>query len=158
MAIAGVSTLTAAQATPQPANGTVQKAAADLPPSAVEDFDYPSADKILKEQGVKLIKGDGHILLADCKGAPDLEVMAVKNQKPVSHCFKVTGKTGYLTLEIPELVGIWENDGRTASATVTSEGKSKTVGLKKNDLTELGEGNLGTGAKEATLVELRVKN
>ncbi|MFF3274060.1 hypothetical protein ACFYWU_24495 [Streptomyces chrestomyceticus] len=154
-AVAGGAAFAAAQASPQTAPA-VQQTAADTPPSAVEDFDYPNADKILKEVGLKLRKGDGHIILADCNGAADLEVMANKDKKPVSYCFKVTGKSGYLTLEVPQLVGIWENEGRAAKATLTTEGKTKTVALKKNDLTELGEGDITTGAKEATLLELRV--
>jgi hypothetical protein len=36
------------------------------PAYAVEDFNYPQADKILAEQGILLKRGDGHIVLAEC--------------------------------------------------------------------------------------------
>ncbi len=156
-ALTGVCGFAVAQAAPQPAGESAQHIEdTALPPFAVEDFGYPGADKILQEKGLKLVKGDGHIILADCKDSPDLEVMADKKQKWRNYCFKVTGKNGYLTLEVPELIGIWENEGHTASAKVTSEGKTQTVDLKKNDLTELGKATC-TGAKAATLIELRVK-
>ncbi|MFI7103779.1 hypothetical protein ACIBK8_31065 [Streptomyces sp. NPDC050161] len=155
-AIAGATTLAVAEAAPQRTDSAVQQAGA-TPPPAVEDFAYPDADRILKESGLKLIKGDGHILLADCDASPDFDVMAEKaNHTPVNHCFKVTGKTGYLSLEIPKINSIWENAGHAARATVSTEGKTKTVTLKKNDITPLGEGDLSTGGKEATLLELRV--
>ncbi|MER6051020.1 hypothetical protein ABT168_26810 [Streptomyces sp. NPDC001793] len=155
--IAGASTLAVAHAAPQPANGATLAASGELPPPAIEDFEYPDADKVLKEKGIKLVKGDGHIVMTECDAAPDFEVMANKGQHPVSYCFKVTGKTGYLTMEIPRIIGIMENEGRTAQATVTTEGKTKTVDLRKNRLTPLGEGDLNTGGNEATLLELRVK-
>ncbi|TJZ57042.1 hypothetical protein FCH28_06110 [Streptomyces piniterrae] len=157
IAVMGAATLAVAQDTPQHTNSTGQQASGGNPPPAVEDFTYPDADRILKETGLKLIKGDGHILLADCDASPDFDVMAEKaNHTPVNHCFKVTGKTGHLTLEIPKVNSIWENAGHSARATISTEGKSKTVTLKKNDITPLGQGDLSTGGKEATLLELRV--
>ncbi|MCB5908342.1 hypothetical protein [Streptomyces pinistramenti] len=155
-AVAGASAFAVAEAAPQRTDSAARQAAA-TPPPAVEDFGYPEADRILKESGLKLLKGDGHILLADCDASPDFDVMAEKaNHTPVNHCFKVTGKTGYLSLEIPKINSIWENAGHAARATVSTEGKTKTVALKKNDITPLGEGDLSTGGKEATLLELRV--
>ncbi|GAU65081.1 putative hypothetical protein [Streptomyces sp. NBRC 110611] len=154
--VAGVSTLAVAQAAPQPSDA-VRTAGDELPPPAVEDFEYPGAEKIFKEKGLKLIKGDGHIILADCGANPDFDVMSEgKNQQPVNYCFKVIGKTGYLKLEIPKINSIWENAGRTARATISTQGKTKTVDLKKNDLTPLGQGDMASGGKEATLLELRV--
>ncbi|WP_053803585.1 hypothetical protein [Streptomyces rimosus] len=156
-AVAGVASLAVAQAAPQPTSDTARAAAGELPPFAVEDFSYPGAEKILNEKGLKLIKGDGHILLADCDGNPDFNVMAEnKAHNPVNYCFKVTGKTGYLTLEIQKINSIWENAGHAARATIRTAGKTKTVDLKKNNITPLGQGDLSTGAKEADLLELRV--
>ncbi|MFE0187897.1 hypothetical protein [Streptomyces sp. NPDC058989] len=40
--------------------------------SVVEDFSHPDRDKALAEKGLKLLSGDGHITVADCKSGGDL--------------------------------------------------------------------------------------
>ncbi|MEU3923511.1 hypothetical protein AB0E79_36580, partial [Streptomyces sp. NPDC029004] len=60
----------------------------EAPGYAVEDFNYPLADKILAEKNIVLKRGDGHITLADCaSGAGLLEIMA--RDKADKICFKV---------------------------------------------------------------------
>lgn len=129
-------------------------------PSAVETFEYPNAAKILKEQGIALRKGDGHILLADCRVSKDIQVMTSMDHPGQTerglYCFKVTGtgKTGYLSLEIPKVYNIMTGDV-AVRASLTAEGQTQTVTVPKND----GKG-VGTGGTPPTaptvLVELRV--
>ncbi|MFK8848189.1 hypothetical protein [Streptomyces sp. Ac-502] len=147
------------QAAPNPANGTVQHAATDeLPPIAVEDFTYPGADKILKEKGIKLVKGDGHILLSECSANDwKIKVEANKNYDTLFHCFKVTGKKGYVTMELPDVSGIW-TENQVVKATLSSDGKKKTVVTEDgpNQVKTVGVADLPSGGKKADLLELRV--
>ncbi|MEU6962890.1 hypothetical protein [Streptomyces chrestomyceticus] len=158
-AVSGAVVLTAAQAAPNPANGTVRHAAADeLPPIAVEDFTYPGADKILKEKGIKLVKGDGHILLTECSANDwKIKVEANKNYDTLFHCFKVTGKKGYVTMELPDVSGIW-TENQVVKATLSSDGKKKTVVTEDgpNQVKTVGVADLPSGGKKADLLELRV--
>ncbi|MEV6023600.1 hypothetical protein [Streptomyces sp. NPDC052036] len=84
LAIAGAAAFVAlvgapvlASADPQPPGGS----AGATPPSAVEDFAYPNADRIQRDQGIKLIKGDGHITLSTCDdSAQQIKVLTVQGQ------------------------------------------------------------------------------
>ncbi|MEU3874976.1 MULTISPECIES: hypothetical protein [Streptomyces] len=156
-AATAVCTLTAAEAAPQAEDRVVQQSGATdvTPPSAVEDFGYPGADKILREKGLKLIKGDGHIVLTECSSSWSMKVEANRDLNTVEHCFKVTGKKGYLSLELPRFFGLW-NEDHEVKATITTEGKTKTVDVPKDEVTSFGEGDASTGSKKATLLELRV--
>ncbi|MFF2618061.1 hypothetical protein DR950_01555 [Kitasatospora xanthocidica] len=149
VAVSGLGTLVAANAAPP-------VAADATPPSAVEDFEYPGAADVLAQKGLKLIRGDGHILLAECtSNAWNIKVETIKDNKPGAYCFKVTGKSGYLSLEVPRAFGIW-NDDHNVQATLSSDGVTKTIAVRKDDVTPVGEGDLPSGGKQATLLELRV--
>ncbi|MEU7167402.1 hypothetical protein AB0A70_22615 [Streptomyces morookaense] len=125
---------------------------------AVENFEYPNAAKILQERGIILRKGDGHIVLGDCKTDEDIIVngTALDNPDRGRYCFKVTGtgKTGYLTLEIPKVVTISAGD-YGIRANVTADGATTTVDVPKNDMKSVGEG-MARPSGPAVLVELRV--
>ncbi|OKH98853.1 hypothetical protein A6A06_24845 [Streptomyces sp. CB02923] len=154
-AVAGVCGLAAAQAAPQPAG-----AAGDTPPSAVEDFAYPGAETILREKGVQLVKGDGHILLTEC-AAKDWKIKVEANKKfdTVEYCFKVTAKKGNLTLQVPDVTGIW-TENQVVRAKLTSDGKTKTVETPggANQVTPVGVADVGSGGKPAVLIELSVND
>lgn len=163
-AVAGVSTLAVAQAAPQSAHNAAQQSAGDAnPPYAVETFDYPNAAKILREQGILLRKGDGHIILADCQApdGQDIQVSTGVNHpgqtKTGRYCFKVTGtgKTGYLTLELPQVYNIMTGDV-AVQADLTSAGKTQSVDVPKNFTKGVGPGD-NPLAGPTVLVELRVK-
>ncbi|QLE76314.1 hypothetical protein FGW37_25235 [Streptomyces rectiverticillatus] len=133
----------------------------DVPPFAVETFDYPNAAKILQEQGIELRKGDGRILLADCKVSQTIQISTSVNHpgqsKPGLYCFKVTGngKSGYLELKVPGVYGIMTDDV-AVQATLSAEGKRQDpVVLGKNDAAGVGVGARVPGAP-TTLIELRV--
>ncbi|MGI5450658.1 hypothetical protein ACQEVM_33805 [Streptomyces sp. CA-243310] len=132
--------------------GIQTKSIADEGPGyAVEDFAYPNADKILAEQKIKLKSGNGHILLAECTGAPELmEVFSHVNEKV---CFRVTGDKGYLSLEIPAVFGVKGND-YAARVDMSAGAEEKTFNVDKNAWTAVGETADDQG-RDFMLLEIR---
>ncbi|MEV4316311.1 hypothetical protein [Actinocrispum sp. NPDC049592] len=126
-------------------------AADDEPPTLEEDYDYPGAADILRTKGIKLLKGDGHILLADClPGTGQLEVYSnTKNQV----CFTVTGQTGRLTLEIPNTYNIRGPAGHTVTVGVTIGGTASQVTIAPGQFRGVGQGADPTSLP-ATLLEI----
>ncbi|RKN75755.1 hypothetical protein D7231_08575 [Streptomyces klenkii] len=114
-------------------------------PSAVETFEYPGAAKILKERGIRLDRGDGHILLADCKASKDIMILARTttdtSEDRGRYCFRVTGngKKGYLALEIPKAFMIMTGKDTTVWATVSGDGRGM-VQVPKDGGEAIGEG------------------
>ncbi|MDN3297885.1 hypothetical protein QWM81_28370 [Streptomyces ficellus] len=154
-AVVGASTLAVANAAPRAAGVTAGAQAADdgtLPPVAVEDFSYPGAAKILQEKGIKLFKGDGHILLADCDGSASQIQVWTRRSEDGKICFQANAHSGYLTLEVPEVFALQTAD-RAISADLTAEGKTETVAVPKDKLVPVGE---GTSGAPTVLVEIRV--
>jgi len=144
----GIGALTVAQAAPQTAATT---AAATTMPSAVEDFAYPNAAKILQDRQITLKRGDGHIMLTDCAQPWDLQV-----RSRLGHfCFAVNGKKGLLTLELPDSFGI-DTTEHPVSATLDVGGKESVVNAPANDFTPMGES--GSTGERSILVELRVSS
>lgn len=120
-------------------------------PVAVEDFAYPNADKILAEQGILLKSGDGHITLADCASETGLlEVLSRDNDK---FCFKVTGTTGYLALELAKVYGVKGND-YTVQIDMTVDNSEVSYDIGKNTWTQVGEAADPT-KRPHTLMEIR---
>ena len=148
-------------------------AAADPPPddagSIVEDYSYPGAAAILETQHVKLIAGDGHILLADCTTPPSGDIGLIKvhtteeigpdNQGLI--CFKVTHATGRLDLEVPAVYEI-RGDGQrpgtghecTAELT-TDDGEHTKVVVNPSGSTPVGIG-ADPNNQPTTLLQLKV--
>ncbi|WP_344077877.1 hypothetical protein [Streptomyces crystallinus] len=123
------------------------------PPSTVEGFAYPGAAKILADRKVKLIKGDGHIVLADACDYSPRQIKVWGRDRDT--CFNVSASTGYLTLEIEKVWGL-ETGDHPISADLTSEsGKSLSVDVPKGKYKSVGEGQAGAD-EQTTLVELRV--
>jgi hypothetical protein len=123
----------------------------EAPGYAVEDFNYPQADKILAEQGITLKRGDGHITLADCvSGTGQLEVLARDKSKI---CFQVTGNSGWLTLEFPSVYTIKGND-YTTQVDMTTGTEKQSFDIAKNTWTPVGE-SVDPSGREFTLVEIR---
>jgi hypothetical protein len=112
-------------------------AAGDSPGFAVEDYNYPGADAILAAQGITLKRGDGHIILADC--ASPGEVLAIKSTQTAANiCFLVTGSSGWLTMEIPEVFAVRGNN-YTTQVDMTAGTDQRTFDIDKNLWTGVGE-------------------
>jgi len=133
------------------------QAAADVPPFAVEDFNYPGAADILETRGIELKRGDGHIVLVECDTALDqIRVYSVADDttgREGNYCFRATAKSGYLTLQLPRVFAL-ETGEHPISADLTANGETATVALPKNAFESVGEGTVG-GAR-SVLVEIRV--
>ncbi|MGW4985556.1 hypothetical protein [Streptomyces mirabilis] len=130
----------------------VHAVADETPGYAVEGFDYPQADKILAEQGITLKRGDGHIVLAECGSQTGLlEIMARASSDLI--CFRVTGNSGYLTLEIASVYAIRGND-YAAQVDMTTADEEQSYDIAKNTWTPVGESADEQG-REFMLVEIR---
>ncbi|MCS0634087.1 hypothetical protein NX801_00090 [Streptomyces sp. LP05-1] len=147
-------TTTAGTAAVAPAGAPATATAGDdTPPPAVEDFAYPDAGRLLAEKGIALRQGDGHILLTDCAAPHQIQVWTLQNAEG-RYCFRVTGKTGYLALEVKRVHAI-RTDDRAVRAKLTVDGQSTTVDIPKDDYKPVGEGDQ-KDPRPAVLVELRV--
>ncbi|WP_334270995.1 hypothetical protein [Saccharopolyspora indica] len=118
------------------------------PPPAVEEYDYPGADQIFADRGIRLLKGDGGIVLADC--AAEGPVIRVKSITLRDSCFRVVGASGWLTMEIPRVFAI-QGGSHNVAARITSNGKTEAVDISPGEYTPVGEGE---SSDPATLVEL----
>ncbi|MFJ8944473.1 hypothetical protein ACIRG4_14665 [Streptomyces sp. NPDC102395] len=122
------------------------------PGYAVEDFNYPQADKILAEQKITLKRGDGHITLANCVPNTGQLRLLVRNRAE-EVCFNTTGNEGWLTLDLPGVYSIRGNDySTTVDMTVGTEEKSYEI--TKNTFTPVGE-STDPESRAHTLVEIR---
>ncbi|WP_186316107.1 LamG-like jellyroll fold domain-containing protein [Catellatospora sichuanensis] len=100
-------------------------------PSLVDDGAYPGAAQILAEQNVRLIAGDGHIVLADCATPPvgDIGLLKVHTTDETIGadgigrvCFQVTAPGGWLSLMVPGVYEIRGDGQRTGTGhEVTAE-------------------------------------
>jgi hypothetical protein len=134
---------------------TAETAADELPPFAVEDFNYPGADRILEERGFLLKRGDGHIVLADCGSEGDLMEFSVRRLGLV--CFRVTGNEGYLALEMPSVYGIRTGDSTATHLELTVDNEEQTYDIPANTPAAIGESDDPEG-RPHTLVEIRTTN
>ncbi|MFJ7899366.1 hypothetical protein ACIQ6V_02400 [Streptomyces sp. NPDC096198] len=132
-------------------SAAVAPVAGEAPGYAVENFNYPGADKILAEKNIVLKRGDGHITLADCaSGTGFLEVWARSKDRV---CFQVTGNSGWLTLEIPAVYAVRGND-YAAQVDMTVGTEEKSFDVAKNTWTAVGESADPQG-RSHMLVEIR---
>ncbi|MEU0368768.1 hypothetical protein ABZ070_00615 [Streptomyces sp. NPDC006283] len=133
--------------------GASAEAVADAAPDyAVENYAYPNADKILAEKNIVLKRGDGRIVLADCASETGLMEVWARSQDRI--CFKVTGNSGWLTLEIPSVYGIKGSVDQTAEVDMTVGTEEKSFDVDKNSYTAVGESADEQG-REHMLVEIR---
>ncbi|MEW2065038.1 hypothetical protein ACFXOK_10400 [Streptomyces sp. NPDC059173] len=148
-----------ALAAPRSAAPAAPRAAADMP-VAVEDFNYPGADGLLAERGIKLKRGDGHIILTsitdlgECR-ADTANIWVEAHTGTRKFCFHTNAQTGYLTMELPDTFNIWTG-ASPVQAKLTPKGTNDTtvVNAPADDLTSVGESG-DTGLRSA-LVEIRV--
>src|SRR5882757_1489294 len=139
-------------------------AAADTQSSLVEDYNYPGADEIFAEAGIKLISGDGHIVLTKCPAGPDtVGLIQVNTNDRVGYgkdgwvCFRVTAPSGHLSLKIPGVYairgdGLHTGEGHKLRAEVTTDaGQHSTVDVKSDGTTQVG---IGKGDAPTTLLQL----
>ncbi|MEV7523864.1 hypothetical protein [Streptomyces sp. NPDC091371] len=137
----------------QPSEATAIGPVADAGPGfAIEDYNYPNADKILAEQGIVLKRGDGHIVLANCGSEENLLKFLARDRADV--CFKVTGDEGFLTLEIKSVHGVRTADSGNTHLAMTAEGDDRVeYDIPAKTWEGVGE---SVDGREHVLVEIRV--
>lgn len=149
--VGGLAALAFMTAAPHAGQGAgIEAVAEEEPGYAVEDFAYPQADEILAERGFLLKSGDGHIVLADCGPAGLLEIWARDQGDRI--CFRVTGDSGHLSLELPAVYAIRGND-YTSTADMTVDGEETSFDVPPNTWTPVGESADPEG-REHMLVEI----
>ena len=127
----------------------------DTPPPIVETYDYPGAEQIFAERGIRLLKGDGHILFADCGSGGNLvEVWSRTAQTPF--CFRITGAQGFLSLSLARVYLI-KGDDHVLRATMLIKDAPAIIDVAKNQWTSVGEGADPQNGPSA-LVELNSGN
>ncbi len=117
----------------------------DPQPELVEDFSYPGAAAIEAARGIKLKKGDGHILFVDCAdGQNQLKVESTAFPAPKNlFCFKITGAAGNITMELAEAYVVHGNDYNVVATWTDEKGQAHNTTLRKNAPTAIGEGVTG---------------
>ncbi|WP_405008350.1 trypsin-like serine protease [Kitasatospora purpeofusca] len=141
-----VSTAAPASAAPVPT------ASGSGAPALVENYVHPGAASILADRHITVRSGDGHIQLVDCAAGSNLLRLYSRAATPSETCFRITGPTGSLQLEIPKVYSIKGDADHSVTATFTSDGNPVYVGVPKNTWTQVGEGN--PGGSSTTLLEL----
>ncbi|MEU4025190.1 hypothetical protein [Streptomyces anulatus] len=131
---------------------TLRPVAEEGPGYAVEDFAYPQADKILAAQGILLKRGDGHIVLAECGSAPDLLEVYARHTSAGKFCFRTTGASGYLSLELPAVYGVQTN-GYATELSTTVNGEDNQYDVAADSWAAVGEAADPEG-REHVLVEI----
>jgi hypothetical protein len=127
---------------------------ADEQPALAETFDYPNAAQLLEEQDIALDGGDGYIQLEPCSSASGQVVVdTLQGQR---FCFRISGPTGFLTLELRDVFAI-KGDSHTTQATLIVDGSSGAVTLAKNAWTPVGVASKPDAA-EVMLMELRASS
>jgi hypothetical protein len=152
----------------EPANppaGTVPDAGGVI----VEPGAYPDAAAVEAAQHIRLISGDGHILLADCSTPPvnDVGVIKVRTTEEIGPdglglvCFRAIAPAGLLNLEVP---GVYEirgdgqrsGTGHQMTAKVTTDaGVQTSVTVDPSGSTQVGIG-ASPDNDPTTLLQLKV--
>lgn len=136
--------------------------------SLVEDYSYPNADQILAQQNIKLLSGDGHIILADCSTAPvnNIGVLKLHSADDAGNrstfCFRILANTGVLLLNVPGVYDL-HGDGVSNSGVghqVTADvqpkgGDTIHVPVDPDGTTQVGIG-ADPGSPPTTLLKLTV--
>lgn len=117
-----------------------------------EDFNYPGADAIKAQKGITLKRGDGHITLADCASGTGL--MEVYSRRTEKICFRATGPSGYLSLEIPSVYGVKGEADHEAAVKLTTDGATQSIDVGKSEWKAAGEAADPDG-RAFVLVEIR---
>ncbi|WP_345570272.1 FG-GAP-like repeat-containing protein [Nonomuraea rosea] len=140
-------------------------------PSLVDNgvHPYPGAAEILAAQNVRLISGDGHILLADCATPAQGDIGLLKvwtTDEAIGAdgigrvCFQVTASGGVLNLEVPgvfEIRGDGQSEGTGHQVTAqlrSDDGEQLTVNVDPDGSTQVGLG-ADPDASPTMLLQLR---
>lgn len=134
--------------------------------SLVEDYTHPGAETILAQHGLKLFKGDGHIVFDSVRTYDETEcatgMLQIEKSTPNTapygtyYCFKTIGTTGFLTLEVPGTIGVRAGDeALTAKAKLPDGTALPTYSVEPNKRVAIEPGD-DDEEPQAILVEVRL--
>jgi hypothetical protein len=126
--------------------------------SLVEDFEHPNKEGAAAI-GLTLKKGNGKIFWVNCAVGGDLLTVESDSITTPDHiaCFRVTGRDGYLALEIPATYFIKAGSLKikaVLTAQVDGQEVKQEYTIKSGELTPVGE-SVHPEEGAAALVELR---
>jgi hypothetical protein len=133
-------------------------------PSIVESRDHPGAEQILAQHGIRLFKGDGHIVFVTSRRFVDgvqcdvgqIQVDVVTPALPgVWYCFRTVGTSGYLTLEVPGTFLVRAGNQQLQAKARVASGETQTFPIPPNTPVEIDPGD-GSEFPQAVLLELRL--
>lgn len=155
-ASASPSALASPSPSPSPSAPVPVSQAPSVPVAAAES-PFPNSAAILAKDGIKLVRGDGGITLAECgSSASQIRVYTYEDtnakRKPI-YCFGVGSQTGRITFELDRVFALDTGD-HAVSAKLTSGSGATTVGVGKNSYASVAEKPLGATGR--VVVELRV--
>lgn len=144
-------------------SGSAAEEAADAPSSIVEDYTHPDAEGILARHGLKLFKGDGHIVFDSARAFGEaqcptglIQVEKHLEEEPYGmwYCFRTIGPKGFLTLEVPATFGVRGGSEAIVVEAKLPDGPTKEYDVAPNQPVAIEPGD-GSQAPQAILVELR---
>ncbi|WHT22166.1 hypothetical protein N8J89_14190 [Crossiella sp. CA-258035] len=124
--------------------------AADNPPPMEEDYAYPGADKIFAERGIRLLKGNGVILLTTCVPGHANQIVLSSSAFTDPICFAAGPGAGFVSMDIPEVYSV-KGDSHRGSVTVRVKDVTSTSPITPNRWNPVNNGDGGT------LLELRTQ-
>lgn len=168
-ALAALAIATTAVVAPGYAVAALADSAAETgPTSIVEDYAYPGAAGILAQQNIKVISGNGQLLLIDCTvpATGDYGYIRVRSAKSEvgqsgQFCLKASSLRGVINVEVPEVYSV-RSDGLTLGAghptTATwrvGDGAPQSDSVPLGGILPMGIGT-GDTSPPATLLQLVV--
>jgi Trypsin len=145
---------------------TVGAAADETMPSIVETWDHPGAAQILAQYGLKLFKGDGHVLFVTARpiadgvqcdaGQVQVEVASAAPPFGMYYCFRTVGTQGFLKLEVPGTFLVRGGDRAMRATVDPPDGAEQTTfDVPPNTPVSIYPGD-GSELPQAVLLELRI--
>jgi hypothetical protein len=145
-------------------SSSATEAAADAPSSLVEDYTHPDAEGILARHGLKVFKGDGHIVFDSARPFTEsqcptglIQVEKHQDEEPYGmyYCFRTIGSKGFLTLEVPGTFGVrGGSEAIQVKAKLPDGTVLPTYDVPPNQPVAIEPGD-GSEAPQAILVEIR---
>ncbi len=144
-------------------SGSAAEEAADAPSSIVEDYTHPDAEGILARHGLKVFKGDGHIMFDSARTFAEtqcptglIQVEKHLDEEPYGmyYCFRTIGPKGFLALEVPATFGVRGGSEEITVKANLPDGTTPTYEVQPNQPVAIAPGD-GSEAPRAVLVEIR---
>lgn len=126
--------------------------AQDAPSTLEETYAYPYADEIYAETGIRLLRGDGHAVLADCIPGDRQQVVIAPAGAP-DFCLDVKGGDWFLSLQVDGICRVHAAD-TDIRVTMQSAGQTRNRQVMAQQDEALGSCDDRAGNVPAQLLKL----